>query len=71
MSGDFLSRTIQTYVPKDWGLFVDSSRRSLKRMLLHNGNQCASVPLAHSITMKKKYEEIKVVLEKFSYYEHN
>ena len=64
---------IQTYVPEDLRISVDSSRRSLKLVLLHNGNQCASasVPLARSTTMKEKYEEMKVVLENISYYEHN
>ena len=62
---------IQTYVPVDWRLFVDSSKRSLKCVLLHNGNQYASGPLTHSTTMKENYEEIKAVLEKISYYEHS
>ncbi|KAK8383349.1 hypothetical protein O3P69_019012 [Scylla paramamosain] len=34
-------------------LFFDSSKRSLKCVLLHNGNQFASVPLAHSTTLKR------------------
>ena len=42
-----------------------------KCVFLHNGNQYALVPLAHSTTMKEKYEETKVVLENISYYEHN
>ena len=53
---------IQTYVSEDWRLYVDSSRRSLKCVLLQNVNQYASVPLAYSTKMKEKYEEIKVVL---------
>ena len=43
----------------------------MKCVLLHNENQYASVPLAHSTTMKEKHKEIIVVLEKISYYEHN
>ena len=67
---------IQTYVPEDWRLFVDSSKPSLKCVLLYNASiyiilQHASVPLAHSTTIKHNYEEKKVVLENISYYEHN
>ena len=32
------------YKPKDWRLFIDSSKWSLKCVLLHNSNQFASVP---------------------------
>ncbi|GFV09184.1 uncharacterized protein TNCV_4077861 [Trichonephila clavipes] len=31
------------YEPEEWRLFIDSSKRSLKAVLLHNGNQYASV----------------------------
>ncbi|XP_023252229.1 NACHT, LRR and PYD domains-containing protein 9-like, partial [Seriola lalandi dorsalis] len=44
--------------------------RSLKCVLLHNGNQFASVPLAHSTTLKEKYEAVKYVLEKIRYDQH-
>ena len=58
------------YEAKDWRLFIDSSKRSLKCVLLHNGNQFSPVPLAHSTTLKEKYEVVKYVLEKMSYNEH-
>lgn len=58
------------YEPKDWRLFIDSSKRSLKCVLLHNGNQFASVPIAHSTTLKEKYEAVKYVLEKIGYDQH-
>ena len=58
------------YHPEDWRLFTDSSKRSLKCVLLHNGNKYASVPIAHSTTLKEKYEAIKYVLEKISYDQH-
>lgn len=35
------------YNPTEWRLFVDSSSRSLKAVLLHNGNKVASVPIGH------------------------
>ena len=34
------------YNPLDWQLFIDSSKVSLKVVLLHNGNLFASMPLA-------------------------
>ncbi|GFY22855.1 uncharacterized protein TNCV_2181161 [Trichonephila clavipes] len=36
------------YEPEEWRLFMDSSKRSLKAVLLHNGNRYASVPVGHS-----------------------
>ncbi len=49
--------------------FIDSSKGSLECVLLHNGNLYDSVPLAHSTTLKEKYEEIKFVLEKILYHD--
>ncbi|QQP48982.1 Uncharacterized protein FKW44_009477 [Caligus rogercresseyi] len=54
----------------DWRLFIDSCKRSLKCVLLHNGNQFASIPLAHSTTLKEKYEAVKYVLDKIQYEQH-
>ncbi|KAI6651281.1 hypothetical protein LOD99_5429 [Oopsacas minuta] len=36
------------YVPNDWRLFIDSSKQSLKCVLLHNGNKFSSIPIGHS-----------------------
>ena len=41
---------VPQYQPHDWRLFIDSCKRSLKCVLLHNGNVFAPVPLAHSTT---------------------
>ena len=43
------------YKPFQWRLFVDSSKVSLKLVLLHNGNRVPSVPLAHAANMKESY----------------
>ena len=56
--------------PKDLGLFIDCSKWSLKCVLQHNGNQFASVPIAHLTTLKEKYEAVKYVLEKIGYDQH-
>ena len=61
---------VPQYEPKYWRLFIDSSKRLLKCVLLHNGNLFASVPIAHSTTLKEKYEAVKYVLEKIGYDQH-
>ena len=33
--------------PSDWRLFIDSSKQSLKGVLLHNGNKYPSISIAH------------------------
>ena len=58
---------VQQHKPQDWRLFIDSSKRSLICVLLHNGNSCRSFPFGHSTTLKEKCDEIKFVLEKISY----
>lgn len=58
------------YDPREWRLFIDSCKRSLKCVLLHNGNQFASIPLAHSTTLVEKYEAVKYVLDKIQYEQH-
>lgn len=49
---------------------MDSSKRSLNCVLLHNGNQYGSVPVAHSTKLKEEYQNIAFVLEKNKYNEH-
>ena len=55
------------YNPSDWCLFIDASRSTLKAVLLHNRNQFASIPLAHSTCMKESYEIMKILLSKLQY----
>jgi len=38
--------------PPDWRLFIDSSKMSLKALLLHNGNTLPSIPFGHSVHNK-------------------
>jgi hypothetical protein len=37
--------------PTEWRLFIDSSKVSLKAVLLQNGNKFPSAPLAHAANM--------------------
>ena len=43
--------------PNEWRLFIDSFKRSLKCVLLHNGNKFACVPIGHSVIVKKTLSE--------------
>ncbi|KAK5649680.1 hypothetical protein RI129_000709 [Pyrocoelia pectoralis] len=61
---------LSEYTPDEWRLFIDSSRRSLKCVLLHNGNKYGSIPIGHSTSMKEEYESISLVLKKIKYEEH-
>jgi len=53
--------------PDQWRLFTDSSKVSLKVVLLQNGNKFSSVPLAHAANMKESYENMKLLLGKIKY----
>ena len=55
------------YNPDQWRLFTDSSKVSLKMVLLHNGIRFPSVPLAHAANMKKSYEIVQLLLGKIKY----
>ena len=58
------------YANEEWRLFIDSSKTSLKAVLLHNGNTLPSVPIAYAAGLKETYDNIKLVLVKIKYEEH-
>ena len=58
------------YNAAEWRMFVDSSKRRLKAVLLYNGNTVASLPIAHSVTLKETYETLKTLLTSIKYDEH-
>jgi hypothetical protein len=69
--GNLLKKTgLSKYNPSEWHLFIDISKRSLKCVLLHNGNKYGSIPIGHSTRMKEEYKAISLVLEKKNYQEH-
>jgi len=41
------------YHPQEWRLFIDSSKLSLKAVLLRNGNQHPSIPVGHAVHVKE------------------
>jgi len=52
---------------QEWQLFINSSKLSLKAVLLHNGNQHPSIPVEHSVHMKETYKNLKQLLNKLEY----
>ena len=54
------------YVAQEWRRFVDSSKRSLKHVVLH-GSELASIPLGHSTKLYEDYEAIEFVPDKIQY----
>ena len=46
------------YNPDQWHTFTDSSKMSLKFVLLHNGKRFPAVPFAHATNTKESYESI-------------
>ena len=59
------------YEANSWRLFIDSSKRSSKRVLLHNANEYAPIPVVNLTMLKEKYELVKQVLECIKYNQHN
>lgn len=57
----------QEHDPSEWRLFIDSSKRSLKAVLLHNGNERPSIPVAHSVHLPESYDTMALVLKFIKY----
>ena len=65
---DGLMQTLDiNHIPLDWTLFIDSSKLSLKAVLLHNGNTLPSIPVGHSVHNKESYENMKILMEAINY----
>ena len=58
------------YDRTEWRVFIDSSKLSLKAVLLHTGNCLPSVPIGHAVHMKETYINMKVRLNSINYNEH-
>ncbi|XP_061409989.1 uncharacterized protein LOC133344059 [Lethenteron reissneri] len=54
----------------EWRLFIDSSSRSLKAVLLHNCNKYPSLHLAHSVHLNEDYNSINTLLDALKYDEY-
>jgi len=53
--------------PLDWRLLIDSSKLSLKAVLLHNGSTLPSIPVGHSMHNKESYENMKILMDAINY----
>ncbi|KAK3882460.1 hypothetical protein Pcinc_013167 [Petrolisthes cinctipes] len=58
------------YDSTEWRLFIDTSSRSLKAVLLNNGNKFASIPVARSVLMKETHNSMERLLSALKYKEH-
>ena len=54
------------HAPDQWKLLIESSKLSLKAVLLNNGKNLPSVPLPHTGTMKET-DNIQGLLEKICF----
>lgn len=55
----------------EWRLFIDSSKTSLKGVLLHNGNKYPALPIVYSIQNTEIYGNVQHLLQYFKYEEYN
>lgn len=51
----------------EWRLFIDGSTESLKAVLLHNGNEKPSIPLAHTVDLDESHDNIAAILSAIKY----
>ena len=61
---------IPSYNPEEWRLFLDSFKRSLKCVLLHNGNKYRTVSIGHSTVLKEQQDDIRTVMDLLKYHQH-
>ena len=61
---------VPQYDPNDWRFFIDSSKKSLKCVLLHNENLFGALPIGYSVYLKAKHEHMKVVIDFLKYDDH-
>ncbi|GFT28635.1 uncharacterized protein TNCV_4832171 [Trichonephila clavipes] len=59
-----------SYNPYNWRLLKDSSKLSLKAVLLHNDNLLPSIPIGHSVHVKETYANVKLLLKLIKYEDH-
>ena len=65
-----LDMGVSEYHPGDWRLFLDSSMKSLKCVLLHNSGAFSAVPIGYSAKLKEDYKAIRFVLQSVQYEMH-
>jgi len=53
--------------PEQWRIFIDASKRSLKAVLLHNGNKLPSIPVTYAPSTKERYTTMNNILVEVDY----
>ena len=59
------------HIPSECRLFIDSSKSSIKAVLLHNGNLLPSIPIAYSENLREPHESMVFLLEHITYDTYN
>ena len=59
------------HIQSEWRLFIDSSKSSIKAVLLHNGNLLLSIPIAYSENLRESHETMVILLEHIKYDTYN
>lgn len=55
------------YNSAEWRLFIDSSKNSLKAVILHVKNKIPAIPVAYSTQTKETYKVMEQILEDIDY----
>ena len=58
------------YDAVEWRLFIDSSNKSIKAVLLNNENKFSSIPVGHSVEMKEPHKSMDLLSSALNYQEH-
>ena len=70
VKGLLTAMDVPQYKPREWRLFIDSSKQSLKCLLLHNASTYAGVPIGHLVALRESYLTVQMVLQKLCYNKH-
>lgn len=58
----------QEFIPNEWRLFIDGNKTSLKVVMLHNGNEKPSIPIAYAVGVKEQYSVMKDIIQCIQYH---
>ena len=62
---------LSIYSPNEWRMFIDSSKQSLKCVLLHSASLFGVVAIGHSVCLHEEYGDVKRVIELLQYEKHS
>lgn len=64
---NLFSKMGQSFDATEWRLFIDGAKLSVKFVLLHNGNEKPSVPVAYGVGISESYDVMKQILALIKY----